>query len=97
MISTLLLDTTTQPTGGGFAFLPLLLAVGFIFLITLPQRRMRKQQQALQSSLEVGDMVRTVGGIHGRILSIDDGGVVIEVESGKLRLERRAIAGKLES
>lgn len=87
----------TQTTGGGLtAFLPLLLAVAFLFVITLPQRRMRKQQQALQQSLSVGDTVRTAGGIHGRILSIDEGTILIEVEQGKLRMERRAITGKIE-
>ncbi len=97
MTATFILAQTDATGGGLTAFLPLLLAVGFLFLITVPQRRMRKQAAALQESLSVGDTVRTAGGIHGRILSIDDGTVLIEVEVGKLRLERRAIAAKLES
>jgi preprotein translocase subunit YajC len=98
MTATFVLAETGATGGGGLtAFLPLLLAVGFLFLITVPQRRMRKQAAALQESLSVGDKVRTAGGIHGRILSIDDGTVLIEVEVGTLRLERRAIAAKLES
>jgi preprotein translocase subunit YajC len=98
MNSTLILAQATETTGGGFAaFFPLVLAAGFLFLITVPQRRMRKQQAALQESLAVGDKVRTAGGIHGRILSIDDGTVLLEVESGKIRVERRGVAGKLES
>jgi preprotein translocase subunit YajC len=99
MTATFVLAETGATGGGGglTAFLPLLLAVGFLFLITVPQRRMRKQAAALQEALSVGDKVRTAGGIHGRILSIDEGTVLIEVEVGKLRLERRAIAAKLES
>lgn len=97
MTATFILAETGAAGGGLTAFLPLLLAVGFLFLITVPQRRMRKQAAALQESLSVGDKVRTAGGIHGRILSIDDGTVLIEVEVGRLRLERRAIAAKLES
>lgn len=98
MTPILTLAQATTGTGGGLtAFLPLLLAVGFLFLITLPQRRLRKQQAALQGALAVGDNVRTAGGIHGRIVSIDDATIVLEVETGQLRVERRAIAGKLES
>ncbi|MDH4119802.1 MAG: preprotein translocase subunit YajC [Acidimicrobiia bacterium] len=94
----LLADTAPTTTGGAAAaFLPLLLAVGFVFLLMMPQRRMRKQQAALQEALQVGDLVRTAGGIHGRIISLDESSAVIEVESGRLRLERRAIAGKLEA
>ncbi|MGF1668020.1 MAG: preprotein translocase subunit YajC [Acidimicrobiia bacterium] len=97
MTTSFILAQTDGAGGGLTAFLPLLLAVGFLFLITVPQRRMRKQAAALQESLSVGDKIRTAGGIHGRILSMDDGTVLIEVEVGKLRLERRAIAAKLES
>lgn len=86
-----------QETGGGLAILlPILLAVGFLFLLTLPQRRMRRNQQALQQALGVGDKVRTAGGIHGTVLSLDDATVLLEVESGRIRVERRAIVGRLE-
>ena len=93
----LVLAQEPTETGGGLAaFLPILLAVGFLFLIMLPQRRMRKQQQQLQSSLQVGDSVRTAGGIHGRILELDEETALLEVESGRIRVERRAVSGKVE-
>jgi preprotein translocase subunit YajC len=92
-------STTTAPSSisGLASLIPFILIAGLFVLMTLPQRRMRKQQQTLQDSLSVGDSVRTAGGIHGRILSLDDTTALIEVESGKLRLERRAISAKLES
>lgn len=87
-------DGATTGGGGFTAFLPLVLAIGFLFLITLPQRRMKKRQAALQAALQVGDEVRTAGGIRGRVIELDDDTAVIEVESGRLRVERRAISGK---
>jgi preprotein translocase subunit YajC len=96
MTTTLILAQTDAAGGVSTIFL-LVAMVAFFFLISFPQRRMRKQAAALQESLAVGDKVRTAGGIHGRILSMDDRTVLIEVEVGKLRLERRAIAAKLES
>jgi preprotein translocase subunit YajC len=93
-----LAQSSDTAAGGGLSSIFLLvLAVGVFFLITLPQRRMRKQQAAMQSTLEVGDSVRTIGGIRGTILSIDDDSATIQVEDGKLIVERRAIAGKIES
>jgi preprotein translocase subunit YajC len=79
------------------SLIPFVLIAGLFVLMTLPQRRMRKQQQTLQDSISVGDEVRTAGGIHGRIISLDEKTAVIEVESGRMRLERRAISAKLES
>jgi preprotein translocase YajC subunit len=95
---TMYLVAQETPTAGGFgAFLPLLLIVGLFFMITLPQRRMRKQQAALQESVAVGDLVRTAGGIRGRVISLDTDTATIEIESGQMVVERRAISAKIES
>lgn len=67
----------------------------FWFLILRPQRKRVRAQQDLQSALSVGDEVRTIGGIHGRIYRMDDEAVVIDVETGRLRVARRAIASKV--
>ena len=41
--------------------------------------------------------VRTIGGIHGRIVDLEDDSVVIEVEAGRLRVARKGIAGTIDS
>ncbi len=78
------------------SLLPFILIMG-LFLVgmnVLQRRRMRKQQ-GFQESIEVGDRVQTIGGIQGRVISADDSSVVLEVESGKIRFARRALATKL--
>ncbi len=67
----------------------------FYLLILRPQRRRMKAQQELTTSLELGDRVQTIGGIQGLIRALDDETVVVEVEQGRLRVARRAIASKL--
>ena len=84
--------------GGGQAFSLLLLAgmVGvFYFLIIRPQRKRSKAQRELSDSLESGQEVRTIGGIHGTIVSTDDESVVLNVEEGRIRVSRRAIGSKV--
>ncbi len=88
-----------ETAGGGNNFLqlilPLVLFVGiFYFLILRPQRQRMKQQQTLMSSIGLDDEVRTIGGIIGRIVSMDDENVVLQVEEGRLKVARRAIASK---
>jgi preprotein translocase subunit YajC len=79
-----------------FVFLGVMVVV-FYFLILRPQRaRMRKQQQ-VTASLGLGDTVQTIGGVIGVIRDLDDDSVVLEVEQGKIRFARRAIANKIDA
>jgi preprotein translocase subunit YajC len=75
--------------------LPLLLLVGFYFLLIRPQRNRQRQQQALIAALEVGDEVMTTGGIFGTIVGIDDeeGVLTVEIAPGtRIRMLRQGIA-----
>ena len=70
----------------------------FYFLLIRPQRTRQKKQQELMSSLAVGDEVQTIGGIFGTIEYFDQetDTAVLQVEGGgKLRVARRALAGKV--
>jgi preprotein translocase subunit YajC len=86
-----------QSSGGsliGLA-LPILMIVGFYFLLIRPQRNRQRQQQALVASLEVGDEVLTNGGIFGTIVDIDDdeGTVTLEIAPGtRVRMLRQGIS-----
>lgn len=71
-------------------FLGLMVGV-FYFLIIRPQRKRSQQQKDLAQSLQVGDEVRTIGGIHGRVLSVDEDSAVLQVEDGQIRVTKRAI------
>jgi preprotein translocase subunit YajC len=86
-------------TGGGglttIIFLGLMVVV-FYFFIIRPQRNRQKTQQELSASLEVGHEIRTIGGIQGRILQIEDDSIVIQVEEGKLRIARRAVGTRMD-
>jgi preprotein translocase subunit YajC len=75
--------------------LPLLMIVGFYFLLIRPQRNRQRAQQALVASLEVGDDVMTSGGIFGTIVDIDDdeGTVTVEIAPGtRIRMLRQGIS-----
>jgi preprotein translocase subunit YajC len=89
-----------QEAGGGgglttLIFLGLMVGV-FYFFIIRPQRQRQKTQQELSASLEVGNEVRTIGGIHGVIVELDDESVVIDVEQGRLRIARRAVGTRVD-
>ncbi len=82
------------------ALAPLWLIVmlgAFYALLIRPQRRQVAAHQALMASLAVGDEVMTMGGIFGRIQTLEGDVVDLEVAPGtSLRVARSAISRKVE-
>jgi preprotein translocase subunit YajC len=80
----------------GFILIIALLGAFFYFLIIRPQRRQVQRRQVLADSLEIGDTIRTGGGIYGTIRRLDDEAVIIEVEDGGLiKIAKLAIVAKV--
>lgn len=86
------------PQMGGMStiLIYVLLFVGLWFILFLPQRKQRKALQKLQNELKVGDSVLTAGGIYGKIVSLDDAKVTLEVVQGRIQFARSQIIGKAE-
>ena len=75
-----------------------LLGVIFYFFMIRPENKRRKAIATMQSSLEKGDRVVTIGGIHGRIHALEQETVtLINDEGQKWIFERNAISRKLEN
>ena len=84
----------------GLSFLLLLAVMGAIFYLVLylPQRRRMRKQEAFLDSLDVGDRVRTVGGIVGRITALDEQEARVEVAPGiELTFVRRAVGSRIDT
>ena len=81
---------------GGWTILIMyaLLFVGMYFLLFAPQRKRQKELEKLQSELSVGDKVLAAGGIYGRVVSIKDDRITLELDSGRLVVHKSAIMGK---
>ena len=76
---------------------PLVLIIGvFYFFIYRPQQKREEEHQEMVDSLEQGDKIVTVGGIHGTIQKIDDDSVLAQVDSKgtKVRVDKQAISRK---
>jgi preprotein translocase subunit YajC len=62
----------------------------------LPQRRRAKKAQELRNSIEIGDDVRTIGGIYGTIRSEDDETFTLDIGGGStMRVAKRAISERI--
>ncbi len=91
-------DETTDSQGSLLGLLLPLIIFGGLFYVALilPQRRRQKQMQTLRDSVAVGDQVRTIGGILGRVTRLEGEEASIDVGGGTiLNLTVRAIAEKV--
>jgi preprotein translocase subunit YajC len=68
----------------------------FQLLILRPQKRRAQAQQALTSSLKVGDEIMTSSGIYGVVTSIEDATVHVEIASKTIiKIARGAVARRV--
>lgn len=71
----------------------LLIFVVFYFLLIRPQQKRQRERMGMLNALQRDDRVVTIGGINGKIVSIDDETVTLLVsETTKIVFERSAIA-----
>ena len=78
-----------------FLFPILILGGLFYVLLILPQRRRQKKMEQLRSEITVGDEVRTIGGILGRVVAEDDDVFTIDLGGSTMRVVKRAVAEKV--
>ena len=84
-----------QASGGGItSYLPIIgMVVIFYFFFIRPQQRKQKETKKYLEEIKKGDMVVTVGGIHGKIMEVSDTTVLVDVDRGtKLLVEKSSIS-----
>lgn len=84
--------------GGIAPFVPMILIfVIFYFLLIRPQQKKAKEQQEMINNLKKGDRVVTSGGIYGRIMSLDESTISLEIsEKVKIKINRGNVSALLE-
>jgi preprotein translocase subunit YajC len=76
-------------------FIGAMLVLIWVLLIQ-PQRRRQQQQTRLLAELKAGDEVITVGGLYGRVQSLADESVQLEVApQTSVRVAKSAVAARV--
>jgi preprotein translocase subunit YajC len=72
--------------------LPLVLLVVFYFLLIRPQNKRAKEQREMLSKIAEGDEVATTGGILGKVVSVGEQFLTLEVASGvNLKVQKHQV------
>ncbi|XOV92799.1 MAG: preprotein translocase subunit YajC [Bacteroidota bacterium] len=93
MINSLLLQAAT----GGSNYTSLIMIGGMIAIFYLffirPQQKKQKEQKKFIEAIKKGDQVVTLGGIHGKVVSVDNDTITLDVDRGnKLVLEKSSVS-----
>ncbi|MGZ4701108.1 MAG: preprotein translocase subunit YajC [Ilumatobacteraceae bacterium] len=80
-------------------FIPMILiGAAMYFLMIRPQRRKMRAQQALQSSIEVGDEVMTTSGMYGFVTLLEGDIAWLEIDDDvQIRIARAALQRKVDT
>ena len=86
------------PAGGmfGSVLLPMIIIFFIIYVMMIkPQRTKERTRREMLDTIEKGDKVVTIGGIHGVLVSVREHEVTVRVDDDrnvKLRMNRTAIS-----
>ena len=69
------------------SFLPMiLLAVAMILVMVIPQRKRDKKIQQMRAGIKVGDNIKTIGGIYGKVVAVKEDLITIETGPEKAKI-----------
>jgi len=76
------------------SLLPFILILVIIyFFMTRPQSKKAKEQRAFKEQIKKGDKIVTIGGIHGKIVEVQDKDFVIEIAPNvRITIQKDAVS-----
>lgn len=84
-------------SGGMILYFVVIIAV-FYFLLIRPQKKREKEAKNMMESLKKGDRIVTIGGFYGRIVSVKDDVVVVNLGGdNKVKIEKAAVRTVLKA
>lgn len=83
-----------QQEGNPYSFFILLGGMFLImyFFMIRPQMKRQKEAKSFREQLQKGDKVVTIGGVHGKVVEINETSVVLSVEQGKIRVDKNSLS-----
>lgn len=102
-MNTILLTDAPAAAGNGsggdminIIFLIAIIAI-FYFLMIRPQQKRQKKLREERASIAKGDRIITAGGIYGRVVSVNDNDLMVEIDNNvKIRVAKNSVYKDLE-
>ena len=56
-------------------------------IIIFPQRKQEKKKKAMLNTLNIGDEILTIGGVHARVVTVRDNDLTVQLVDEKVRMK----------
>lgn len=82
-------DTGASGTGSMISMVITMVMLGVVFYLFIyrPQKKQEKETQNMRSSIELGDVIITAGGIIGMVVKIKDDMLLIETSGDRTKIQ----------
>lgn len=90
----ILLQQAAPQQGGGWSGIIMIVALFLVFWLFFirPQNKRQKEAQKFRDSLQKGDDVVTIGGIHGKVCEVKATTVLVTIDNNvKIEVEKSAL------
>jgi preprotein translocase subunit YajC len=92
--ATILLQAAGSPAVQQLVMIVMVVIVFYFFMIR-PQMKKAKQEREFKDSIKKGDKVVTIGGVHGKIIEVNDKTFLLEIDQNvKVKIEKSAISAE---
>jgi preprotein translocase subunit YajC len=95
MIVQILAQATEGPMGGYTQIIFFVgIALVFYFFMIRPQQKKQKDQKKFIQEIKKGDSVVTIGGLHGKVYSMDEATLVLDIDGKgtKVTFEKSSVS-----
>ncbi|UPT67402.1 MAG: preprotein translocase subunit YajC [Sphingobacteriales bacterium JAD_PAG50586_3] len=96
LLSIFLMAQQADGQGGNpmsFVLMIVMMVGVFYFFMIRPQTKKAKEAKTFREGVKKGDKIITIGGVHGKIVEVNDVTAIIETEGGgKLKIDVTAIS-----
>ena len=73
----------------------LLMGIVFYFFMIRPQMKKAKDEKQFKESIKKGDKVVTIGGVHGKVLDVNEKTFMMEIDNNvKVKIEKSGISAE---
>jgi preprotein translocase subunit YajC len=94
LMNILMMASSQQGGGAGSSIIMIILMIAiFYFFMIRPQQKRQKEEKKFRDSLQKGQQIVTIGGMHGKVVEVKETTVVIEVAHDvRIEMEKASIA-----
>lgn len=90
------LQAAGQSNYSGLLMMAVVIGIMWLFFLR-PQAKKQKEEKKYREAIQKGQKIVTTSGIHGKITEVGDTYIILEMDGGRMKIEKSAISKELSA